>query len=141
MRIHSDKITFEQLHIAVLRNEGLYPEISLHGSRKRDHAFELGIAAEPGEDLHEIDRCYSRNTGHFGAQQGYGRAATYIEWGDIIAELFRLDENAIVGPYDGARDFYEQTMSRAPSRPKRENAANHAARWARELGFDLRAVA
>lgn len=133
MRIHTDKLTFTEVHLAVLSRDGLYPELASKGSRKRDHAFELGIEAEPGEDEHGLNRSFARNSGTMGAAQGYGQAATWIEWGDILADLFKIDPDAICGPYNGRSDFVIQTQQQAPHRPNREDAERHADRWSEDL--------
>jgi hypothetical protein len=129
MRIHTDKISQVDLHRIIVSRDGLYPEIAGKGSRKRDHAFEFGIEAAPGPDAHGIRRCYSRNSGNMGTKHGYGKAATWIEYGDIMADLFAIDSEAIVGPYDGVHDFVKKTLEAAPHRPERENAETHANRW------------
>lgn len=131
MRIHTDNLTAEDLRQAVPR--GCYLEYTTHGSRKRDHAFQVGLSAAEGTDAHGIKRCYARNTGQYGGD-GYGdRAATWVEWGDWMVALLKIDPDAIIGQYEGADDFVAQTTQYAPSRPAREDAQAHAERWAKEL--------
>jgi hypothetical protein len=136
MRIHTDKISHAELHRIITSRDGLYPEIAGKGSRKRDHAFELGIEAEPGKDAHGIKRSFGRNSGNMGAAQGYGKAPTWVEYGDIMVELFKLDPAAIIGPYDGEHNFITETQRAAPYRPARENAEEHADRWSEELYWE-----
>lgn len=132
MRIHTDKLTAEDLYRAVPR--GCYLECIGRGSRKRDHAFEVGMSAAEGMDAHGIKRCYARNTGKWGGDDiEFARAATWVEWGDWMVALFRIDPDAIIGHYNGADDFVATTTEYAPHRPARENATDHAARWAGEL--------
>lgn len=132
MKIHTDKLTREDLFAHV--PSGCYIDAALRGSRKRARAFDVSMSAEPGQDAHGIKRIYSRNTGTHGGP-GYDdeKAATYIEWGDWMVELLKIDPDAIVGYYDGARGFVESTQQAAPRRPARENAQSHADRWKAEL--------
>jgi len=134
MRIHSDVLTSEDLYREL--PDGCYLEASTHGSRKRRQAFEVKIEAKPGVDAHGIKRCYAQNSGTYGASQdGYTRAATWIEWGDWMVALFKIDPSAIIGYYDGASDFVRQTHYAAPHRPDRENAEQHADRWSADLFY------
>ena len=145
MKIHTDKISRNDLWAKL--PDGCDLEVTTHGSRKRDHAFAVKMSARRGEDAHGLKRVYARNTGRFGADtyrpsgyEGYpapvdewDRAATYIEWGDWMVALFKIDPGAIIGQYDGPSNFVEMTTEYAPHRPKREDAVKHAARWKEEL--------
>ena len=133
MRIHTDTITEADLHRTL--PAGTHLECMKRGSRKRDHAFEVGMGAVPGSDANGIKRCYARNTGQYGGDR-YDRAATWVEWGDWMVELFQIDSKAIIGNYDGIGDFLLATAHQAPHRQERESAANHAARWARTLAAE-----
>lgn len=135
MRIHTDKITYADAVAAVA--PGVYIEATNHGSRKRDHALEVSLYADEGRDAHGILRAYATNSGTRGAlpftqNTGY-RAATWIEWGDWMVALFKIDPSAIIGPYEGWSDFVDKTARYAPHRPTRESAITHAERWEREL--------
>lgn len=111
MRIHSDTLTFgdltDALRVTKLSVEGVWLyNSSDHGSRKRAHAFEVALRAEPGRDRNGKAR-RAPNSGSYGAD--YGRAATYDEWGYWLAELFRRDPNAVMTYYNGADDFHAKT--------------------------------
>lgn len=135
MKIHSDKLTIADLQRTA--PEGIYVEIDTAGSRKRDHSFKVGLSAAHGNDAHGIKRAFARNPGSSNRYvDHHDRAATWVEWGDWIVELFKLDENAIIGEYDGAHDFIIQTQAAAPHRPERENAEVHADRWSAELFWE-----
>lgn len=122
MRVHSDTITRQQLYKAA--NESLptdvWMEASDHGSRSRDHAFEVALSAEPGTDRFGHKR-RPRNTGQYGGPSNdYEKAATWYEWGDFFAALFKLDPRAIIGPsaengYDGVEDYVYQTAKYDPA--------------------------
>lgn len=136
MRIHSDTLTTSDLYENL--PDGCYLEVTTHGSRKRDHAFNVTMGAMPGKDAHGIKRAYARNTGQFGGEQdAYTRAATYIEWGDWMVALLKIDPDAIIGYYEGSDDFVRQTQNAAPRRPDRENAETHADRWSEELYYTV----
>jgi hypothetical protein len=137
MQIHTDKLTARDLYRTA--PAGCFVEHVEHGSRSRRRRFDVGMSAAHGADAHGIARVYARNTGNRGAD-GYGapreivpRAATWVEWGDWIVALFKLDPGARIGHYESPASFIETTTEYAPSRPARENAPEHAARWAREL--------
>jgi hypothetical protein len=110
--------------------DGCYLECVQKGSRKRDHAFEVGMSAGYGTDAHGINRCFARNSGKYGSNGDGDRAATWVEWGDWMVALLELDPDAIIGHYDGAEEFTRITTDYAPHRPARENAPAHAERWA-----------
>lgn len=130
MRIHTKHLTRDDLVRA--KPEGSYIEITEHGSRKRDHAFEVKMYAEPGKDRHGITRRFSTG-GAYGHTDGRHRALTWVEWGDWMVELFKIDPGAIIGKYEGWREFCDWTYELSFSRPDRENAVEHATRWRNEL--------
>jgi hypothetical protein len=135
MKIHTDKITINDLHR--LSPAGVYVEATQHGSRSHDHAFKVGLSAEHGTDAHGIKRSFARNSGQFGGSGNYDRAATYIEWGDWMVELFKIDPLAVIGQYKGASHFVEATTEAAQWRSERESAVKHADRWRDELAITL----
>ena len=130
MRIHTKHLTRDDLVRA--KPEGSYIEITEHGSRKRDHAFEVKLYAEPGKDRHGITRRF-KTGGAYGTTDGRHRALTWVEWGDWMVELFKIDPGAIIGKYEGWREFCDWTYEAAHQRPDRENAVEHASGWADEL--------
>lgn len=118
MKVHTDKITQDQLRDIALEAFGTESEAFVEsaverGSRKRARAFDVKIAAG-----HESPR-----------------SATWIEWGDWIVEFFKRDPEAIVGQYDGAHDFIVQTQRAADQRPQLErvDAQNAADHWSEEI--------
>lgn len=125
MKIHSDILTRENLleHVP----DGVTLELAEKGSRKRRHAFDVEMAAEPGEDAHGVPRRYSRMSG------GPDRAATWVEYGDWMVELLKIDRRAIVGTYDGAYSFVLKTRGAAGGRPAFEHAPEATDRWCEEL--------
>lgn len=115
MRLHTDKITRHDLTMAMEGVSGdIYLEASGYGSRKRSHAFEVALSADEGKDRLGNTR-RPRNSGVYGAEYGM-RAATWYEWGDFLAALFKIDPRAIVGPYDGIENYVAQTAEFNPDR-------------------------
>lgn len=138
MRIHTKHLTADDLER--LKPEGTYIEFTEHGSRKREHAFEVKMYGEPGKDAHGITRSYSTG-GAYGTTDGRYRALTWVEWGDWMVELLKIDPGAIIGSYDGADGFIEQTQDAAHWRSQFYDAAEHADRWAQDLHYNRQAVA
>lgn len=114
MRIHTDILTRHDLTVAMGElGPSVYLETTAHGSRKRDHAFEVTLTADDGWDSRGNKRRRT-NSGKIGA--GVYTAATWYEWGDFFAALFRVDPRAVIGPYDGLEDFEHQTAQYNPAR-------------------------
>jgi len=132
MRIHTKHLTRDDLVRA--KPEGSYIEITEHGSRKRDHAFEVKMYAEPGKDRHGITRSYPTG-GAYGSTDGTYRALTWVEWGDWMVELLKIDPGAIIGNYHGQVGFISDTYPAASFRPEREDAEAHQERWSQELYY------
>lgn len=124
MRIHTDKLNPVHLDAACEGMPGVALGWTEHASRKRDRAFEVRMVGEPGKDRHGIAR--KRPVGRY-------RALTWVEWGDWMVELFKIDPGAIIGKYEGWREFCDWTYELSFSRPDRENAVEHATRWQNEL--------
>lgn len=118
MRIHSSILSASDfgraLKTAGLDTEGVYIDgITTHGSRKRSRAFELSLRAQDGRDRNGKGRRWP-NGGSYGAETGYGKAATYDEWGWFIAALYGMDDQAIVGPYEDRDAFLRATGGAYP---------------------------
>lgn len=108
MKLHSDKLTKQDvLDAAVIANHGykqdIYvDEIMSNGSRSRASGVTFYAASDNG-------RRSSNRQGKTSA-----KAASWTAYGYLIAELFRRDADAIVGPYDGAGDFARQVTRHTP---------------------------
>ncbi len=111
MRIHTDKMTAVRQHIyqATGALPGVYAEVSEHGSRSRRGALELRLTGNGTR---------RPNSGRWGAEPYGGEyAATWDEWGVVIAAVYAADPDAIWGSakrpvYAGADDFHWQTGER-----------------------------
>jgi hypothetical protein len=133
MKIHTDTITAADLESVTPK--GCHIQHMQKGSRSKARAYNLAMVADPGKDRHGITRRYSTN-GAYGSTDGTYRAATWVEWGDMIAELFKIDPDARIGNYYGAREFLEMTEHDAEQRDRFGGffeATPHAERWADEL--------
>lgn len=99
MRIHTDSIRYSDL-LEAAKAARVEVEITTHGSRKRDHAFNVNLT---GESKRRPNRSH--------ASDEY--AATWDQWGVFIGHLFLVDENAVFGSmYDGVDEFNFRTDHR-----------------------------
>ncbi len=101
MRIHSDTLRVSDLNEAA-RIARVDMEFTTHGSRKRDHAFNVNLTGESRR---------RPNGGNRGANSD-AYAATWDQWGVFIAALFDVGPNASMTYYDGEQDFNYRTASR-----------------------------
>lgn len=97
MRIHSDKITEADLRAAASAARATLT-FSCHGSRKRDHAFEVTLRGESKR---------RPNSGKRGAADEY--AATWDQWGVFLGALFETDRDMTSPYYDGRGEFEFKT--------------------------------
>lgn len=112
MRLHTDKLTgldLYKIRKAVIDENLIAPHVYFdkldgRGSRSRARAFDVHLAT--ATKLKGDGRRWL-NTGNEGAGNEY--AATYDEWGWLIAEIFERDPEAIFGNYKGREDFHRQT--------------------------------
>lgn len=120
MRIHTDKI-FSELDIEkALRGQIAFGRIARHvsfktlrehGSRTHRVAWEIQLQAEVRDNGRRTG-----NSGSYGAMQSEidGYAATYDEWGWLLAALYRIDSSMVVGSpnmplYADAVAFHRKT--------------------------------
>ena len=102
MRIHvSRNVSADAIHDAI-RAAGAHAEVlSEHGSRKRDHAFEVKLTGNSNR---------RPNGGTYGARDAY--AATWDQWGVFINAVFDADPDATMTYYTDAADFHYRTGAR-----------------------------
>ena len=105
MRIHTDTLTYADMHRAARDLPEVFVTVTPHGSRKRDHAWELVLSAAPRKGRRH------RNNGRTGADT-FEAAAYWDEWGIVLSNLFRIDPNMTCWAYDGAKDFHHKTGDR-----------------------------
>ena len=106
MKIYSDKLTESDVRAAFTRarqdhNADIYIE-DIREFRPRTHAHGIEVFAESMHGKHVTGHIPARASG---PRDGYPRAASWDDWGFVIAQLFRIDPLARVGFYDGKADF------------------------------------
>jgi hypothetical protein len=126
MRIHTDTITRDDLHR--LLPDGVYLDVSEHGSRKRARAFEVSLFVFEKDALHR----HLRNSGKYGASDSI--SATWDEWGVWFQRLYDIDRDAIIGWYETYSHFLsitarEQSRVAAQYKPDSLYARTHTAPW------------
>lgn len=113
MRIHSNLITSPDAIRGALTAEKLHGRIALatqfktltvHRSHSHDHAYEVQL--ENVEKIHGDGRKIG-NSGSYGAGENW--AATFDEWGWLLAALYCLDADMVAGPYRSRYDFDDRT--------------------------------
>lgn len=122
MRIHTDTLEAHQIYRAANDMPDVYVDITRRGSRKRNHAFELSISAEPRKGRRP------RNSGNRGSD-GYDAAATWDEWGVIFARLFDIDPDMTCYAYDGADHYHWSTGDRFRDPATLEMHDQHRWEW------------
>lgn len=106
MRLHTSRIASQlEIYEATKGLDGVYAEVTAHGSRSKEYAYEVSLEGNG----------YRKNTGLYGAAENF--AATWDEWGVVIARLFDLDPDAFWGTakrptYANAEDFHRATGER-----------------------------
>lgn len=101
MRIHTDKqaSVIGAIFAATAKMPGVHASVVPYGSRTRKRAVELRLEGNGGH----------RNT--------YEQAATWDEWGVVLAHIFEVDPDALAGSakrptYADARHFHLVTGDR-----------------------------
>lgn len=89
MRIHSDSISELEVRKAARIAGVNFTSLSLHGSRRRDHAFNVILTGSSPRNQNG----------------GPDKAATWDEWGVFLSRLFALDP-AMFTPYYGSEDEF-----------------------------------
>lgn len=87
-----------------------FERCTLHGSRSRDHAFDVILSS------------------HNGRQAGWGldyQAATWDEWGIFLAYIFDADPDAVCWAYKSADDFHWQTGDRFRTLTRDQQCKRH----------------
>jgi hypothetical protein len=103
MRIHSDDLTHTDLLDAARIARVYFDRQTLHGSRSRDHAFDVILTGES-------KRRPNRGTSADRYNPDY--AATWDQWGVFLAVLFERDNEMSVPYYDSYSAFHYQTGHR-----------------------------
>lgn len=121
MRIHTDTITAFDIHAAARAAgmTGVDATFTSHGSRKRDHAFNVNLTGTSSR---------RPNTGKYGAVSDE-HAATWDEWGMFLAALYAVDPDMDATYYADAADFHRQTHDRFHNLTAPYQHRNHDWQW------------
>jgi hypothetical protein len=128
MQVHTDRLTLGDLQDALrttgLSRRGVYLDSSRaasgHRSRKRHARLDFYLVATDG---------YGRRWANSGVKgAGTDKAATWLEWGALIAELYHRDPDALVTYYGTAEDFIAQTR-RGPGNVKSDDIPGTIEAW------------
>jgi hypothetical protein len=110
MRLHSDKVTREDIRAALAQAGAYVPghEIAQHGSRKRARAYDIKLRGSS-----------ARRPNFYDGSGDY--AATWDQWGVFLGHLYRIDPDMIAGDqYTSAAHYNARTFGRfaAPGMPE-----------------------
>lgn len=103
MRIHSDHITTGDIYTAARFARVDVVDLGEHGSRKRDHAFDVKLEGESRR---------RPNGGASGRDYASGYAATWDQWGVFLAILFDIDPGMVTPYYGDRSEFQHRTAER-----------------------------
>lgn len=117
MRVHSDHLTTNDFMVALKAEKDAgriagtvgFKVLSAHGSKSRNGAIEFQLESW---DKVEGDGRRQGNSGAYGAGENY--AATYDEYGWLLAAIYRMDIWAVCGSpsnpvYADSDDFADKT--------------------------------
>jgi hypothetical protein len=118
MRIHANTLTRLQVCEAARIARVDFGRLTGHGSRKRDHAFDVTLTGESRR---------RPNSGAGGSGDEY--AATWDQWGVFLAVLFHADDSVTTGPYADAEAFGRATFWRFDDRSAEVDYATEPVFW------------
>lgn len=96
MRLHTNTLTERDIYEAVADMDNVFVQVTRHGSRQRDHAFEVYLT---GNSPHRPNRAFDSDE----------HAATWDEWGLFLARLFRIDPTMTSRYYADEAEFNYRT--------------------------------
>jgi hypothetical protein len=100
MKLHSDKITSADIYAAARRAGVSVNELTEHGSRSHGKAYSVYLEGSSSRQSNQRDH----------------KAATWDEWGMVMADLYRIDPDAMWGSvrwgYTDEADFHLKTQNR-----------------------------
>lgn len=116
MKIYSDHLTEHEVRLAFQRarlfNDA---DILIDGDittwEPRNHLYGTEVFAQSMHGKIATSHVPARASG---PRDGYPRAASWDDWGYVIAYLFRMDPAARIGRYDGFIDFGNKVRYRRP---------------------------
>lgn len=119
MRIHSDKITNDDIWNALRKMEGVEAiKWETKGSRSRKRAYEITLSGTSNRNRNPGTSWHNRT-------EEPEKAATWDEWGIFIHHLFTADPDAIVGRYKSWEHFEDFTGGRFNTLKQEDQHKNH----------------
>lgn len=128
MRLHTDTLNDFDFYLAARVARVEFSKFSRHGSRSRDHAFDVTLTGEsrrrPNAGIGSGD--------HIGTDD---YAATWDQWGVFLSVLFDLDPSMTSRYYTDREHFHDRTADRfnpggiLPGRPTREQVETPGHAW------------
>jgi hypothetical protein len=130
MKIHSDILTVADLHTALRKPTPIdhaYLMLEACGSRSRKFGYHVSLYSDD-------ETRPRKNSGRWGADDGYERSVSWDDWGIWMTRLFDIDPDAIIGNYVGEFDFLQKTSQvrdqvRESWKPKHKRYQEHMAPW------------
>jgi hypothetical protein len=113
MRIHSDSIDALEIRKAARIASVAFTRFSLHGSRKREAAFDVILTGASSR----------RQNG------GPDKAATWDQWGIFLGTLYALDAEMSTPYYGSAEEFHWKTANRFRDITPADYVYGHNHRW------------
>lgn len=110
MRLHSDTITYRDIANAAdaastVEDGSVYVEMTMHGSRSRARAFEVGLSGDGTRNKRR------RNPGAGDKDRSdLDYAATWDAWGRFFAYLYSVDSEMTCYAYADENDFHHKTQ-------------------------------
>ena len=104
MRIHSDTLTFADLHDAATIARVQFDRWDYKGSRSRDHAFDVTLTGESNRRPNNGTSHQTKGSEDF--------AATWDQWGVFLGVLFDRDPDMLTPYYADRADFQFKTNAR-----------------------------
>jgi hypothetical protein len=113
MKIHSDILTASKVYdvLDTLKKDGeVVPTLFLDqwedcGSRSKRNGIEIKV-----KSWQKLEGDGRRRPMYYWKDEDGNWAATYDEWGIIIAALYNIDGDAKIGPYNNVEHFHERTQ-------------------------------
>lgn len=96
MRIHTDTLSYADMSRAAMFARVTFTTLEKHGSKSRDHAFEVILSGE------------SRRHQNGGSDM----AATWDQWGVFLNDLFGMDDSVKCRTYEDVEAFDYMTKGR-----------------------------
>jgi hypothetical protein len=104
MRIHTNNLSKAEVASTLgMPDDVTVHVVSQHGSRTHRIAYEVALR---GQSKRHKQAPQTRD------DSMPGKAATWEDWGQYLANLYRMDVDLVAGPYTDRADFHKQTKGK-----------------------------